>query len=173
MVDNLHTLEVGGNPSVKERQKMVTSSKPLENKSEKKPTPVEKIPEHLGTHPDSFKTHNLERDFKPTVDEDLDFPRWVANEFFNAHGPTTVVRIDELANLANKTYEGRGDTTDRELSRQIIMRAGLSDHPRFNQLVDLLAVGLGEINDPGDWLHGYSKSERTGASSSTSDKSAG
>lgn len=158
---------------------MTTSSKPVEkkpeSKPENKPAPVAKSSEekHLGTHPDSFKPHNLERDFKPTVDEDLDYPRWVANEFFNAHGPTTVVRIDELANLANKNWEGRGDTSDRELSRQIIMRAGLSDHPRFNQLIDLVAVGLGEINDPGDWLHGYSTSERTGTSSPPSSKSTG
>lgn len=136
----------------------------------------ESLPGHPGAHPDSFNTMNLERNFKPTDDSNLDEPRWIENEFFNAHGPTTVVRLDELTNLGNKTYEGRGDTTDRQLARAIVMRAGLGDHPRLNQLVDMMAVGLGEINDPGDWLHGYSSnnsSERPGTNSTTSEQSAG
>jgi hypothetical protein len=139
---------------------------PREEKSE---------PQHLGTHPDSFYPHNLERNFKPTDDSDLDEPgRWLANEFFASTGPTTVVRLDELTNLGDKTYEGRGDTSDRELAKQIMMRAGLGDHPRFNQLSDMMAVGLGEIDDPGDWLHGYgsnprSTSKRENSSTSKSD----
>jgi hypothetical protein len=136
-----------------------------------------KQPEHPGTHPASFEPMNLERDFTPTDDPDLDEPgRWLANEFFAATGPTTVVRLDELTNLGNKTYEGRGDTSDRQLASQVIMRAGLGDHPRFNQLVDMMAVGLGEIDDPGKWLHGYGKdsaSKRTRESDSSSDSSAG
>lgn len=148
-----------------------------ETKSEvKQPQSMDKLPNHPGVHPDSFKTMDLERNFKQTNDSALDEPRWIQNEFFNAHGPTTVVRLDELTNLGNKTYEGRGDTTDRQLAREIVMRAGLGDHPRLNQLVDMMAVGLGEINDPGDWLHGYSNnnaSERPGTSTSKSDSSTG
>lgn len=147
------------NPSVTDN----SSANVSENKSE-----------FTGAHPGSFEMHNLERNFTPTEDSALDEPRWIANEFFNAHGPTTVVRLDELTNLGNKSYEGRGDTTDRELARQIIMRAGLAEHSRFNQLVDLVAVGLGEINDPGDWLHGYSNSsERKSETSSSTGSIAG
>lgn len=145
---------------------MTASSKPVSK-------PVENKSKHVGTHPDSFKVHDLERGFNQTVDADLDVPRWIKNEFFNSHGPTTVTRLDELTNLANKTYEGRGDTSDRELAREIVMRAGLGDHPRLYQLTDLVAVGLGEIDDPGDWLHGYSSSERKGTSSSVAGSSAG
>ena len=126
---------------------------------------------HPGTHPDSFKLHDLERNFKPTDDPDLDEPgRWIANEFFAATGPSTVVRLDELRNLGDKSYEGRGDTSDRELARQIMMRAGLGDHPRFKQLSDMMARGLGEIDDPKDWLSGY-PSEREDTSSSTTSSS--
>lgn len=137
-----------------------------------------KQPEHPGTHPGSFEPFNLERNFTPTNDPDLDEPgRWLANEFFAATGPTTVVRLDELTNLGNKTYEGRGDNSDRQLAAQIIMRAGLGDHPRFNQLVDMMAVGLGEIDDPGKWLHGYAddnnSSKRKSESSSDSPSSTG
>lgn len=131
-------------------------------------------PKHLGTHPASFEMHDFERNFKPTDDPDLDEKgRWLANEFFAATGPTTVVRLDELTNLGDKSYEGRGDSSDREMARQIIMRAGLGDHFRFNQLVDMMARGLGEIDDPGDWLHGYTnaapqrESEDSGKSGST------
>lgn len=145
-----------------ETKPSVTKPEPTksENKSESSP--------HTGAHPDSFELHNLERNFVPTDDDALDELRWIQNEFFNSHGPTTVVRLDELTNLANKTYEGRGDTSDRQLATAIIMRAGLSDHPRYRELVDKLAVGLGEINDPGKWLHGYGNtSEREGTSSAT------
>jgi hypothetical protein len=170
----------------------MTSSSPAPKKTEaKKPVDTNvtdnesanvqaKKPEHLGTHPGSFEMFNLERNFKPTDDPDLDERgRWIANEFFASHGPTTVVRLDELTNLGDKSYEGRGDSSDRELSRQIMMRAGLGDHPRFNQLVDMMAVGLGEIDDPGKWLHGYadysnsSTSERKGENSSSSSSTAG
>jgi hypothetical protein len=163
---------------------MATSSKPATKTSENVPTETasaknvqEKSPEFPGAHPDSFSPMNFERGFKPTDDSALDEPgRWIRNEFFNSHGPTTVVRLDELANLGDKSYEGRGDTSDRQLGREIIMRAGLGDHPRFNQLCDMMAVGLGEINDPGDWLHGYStnnSSQRTSETSSSSGSSAG
>lgn len=148
---------------------MTASAKPTANKAPE----VKFKPEHTGTHPDSFKLHDLERNFKQTDDSALDEPRWIQNEFFNAHGPTTVVRLDELTNLGNKTYEGRGDTTDRQLAREVIMRAGLGDHPRFYELVDKLAVGLGEINDPGDWLHGYSTSTSSERKSETSSSTSG
>lgn len=162
---------------------MATTAKPVEKSPEKKPESVETIPqpsndkpEHLGAHPDSFYPANFERGFKPTADENLDEPgRWIRNEFFNATGPTTVVRLDELANLGDTSYEGRGDTSDRQLAREIMMRAGLGDHPRFNQLCDMMAVGLGEINDPKDWLHGYSKdtSERPGTNSGSTASTSG
>lgn len=156
---------------------MASSSTPAAKKTENKPVEnVCETPEHPGTHPGSFEQFNLERNYTPKDDSDLDEPgRWLANEFFSATGPTTVVRLDELTNLGDKSYEGRGDSSDRELARQIIMRAGLGDHPRLNQLVDMMAVGLGEIDDPGKWLHGYanynSASERKSADSSSSSSS--
>lgn len=102
-------------------------------------------PRVLGTHPDSFYTHDIERDFSPTENSNLDEPRWLKNEFFETRGPSITVRLDDL-------HHGP-DTSDRQLAADILMRAGLSDHPRRKELMDKFARALGEIEDPELWLN--------------------
>lgn len=126
-----------------------------------KAVPAEKTEEktenvaHPGAHPGGWELHTLERNFKPANKPSLDERRWLKNEFWTSRGPTTAVRIDELSNLSDKSYEGSGDTTDRELAADIINRAGLMDHPRRLELTERFAHALSGVKNPRKWLYGY------------------
>lgn len=79
--------------------------------------------------------------------------RWVKNAFFNG-GSTKRIRLDEIHNELNNNNLGQGDITDYELAKEIMSRAGLVEHPRFNELVEGLAEFLETIPDPAmNWIN--------------------
>lgn len=79
--------------------------------------------------------------------------RWVKNAFFRG-GSTKNVRLDEIHNQLNNNVANTGDITDYELAKEIISRAGLVEHVRFNELVQGLADFLETIPDPAmEWVN--------------------
>jgi hypothetical protein len=73
--------------------------------------------------------------------------RWVKNAFFNG-GSTTRIRLDELHNEFNGNVYGQGDSTDLDIADEILERAGLREHVRFNEIRQGLADFLADVPDP-------------------------
>lgn len=79
--------------------------------------------------------------------------RWVKNAFFNG-GQTKYARLDEIHNQLNNNVANTGDITDYELAKEIISRAGLVEHPRFEEIVQGLADFFETIPDPAmKWIN--------------------
>jgi hypothetical protein len=79
--------------------------------------------------------------------------RWVKNAFFNG-GTTKYVRLDELHNELSGNNYGQGDFTDHDLAAEIVSRAGLLEHPRYEEIVDGLTEFFETIPDPAmQWIN--------------------
>lgn len=89
---------------------------------------------------------------EPKPVPDVNVARWVANQFFEG-GRSSHPRLDEIHNLTNPNVFAHCDTTDRNLAYSILNRAGLGDHWRIYDLIDLFANALNTIPNPTLWMN--------------------
>lgn len=99
---------------------------------------------------------NERKDVAPERENDTKTPRetrWVKNAFFEG-GSTKYIRLDEVHNFLNDNNFGEGDTTDEELAAEILRRAGLVEHVRYEELKEGLTDFFSTIPSPAmEWIN--------------------
>lgn len=79
--------------------------------------------------------------------------RWVKNAFFEG-GWTKNIRLDEIRNHLNRQSPGQGDMSDEQLSEEILRRAGLIEHARYQEIKTALTTFFASIPDPAmQWVN--------------------
>lgn len=78
--------------------------------------------------------------------------RWVRNSFFEG-GRTYKPRLDEINNMRDVNVTSWHDSTDTDIAREILVRAGLSSHWKYDELTGYIAGSLSFILDPDKWMN--------------------
>lgn len=79
--------------------------------------------------------------------------RWVANQFWQG-GATKYPRLDEARNFHDPNATGVFDTSDEDLARAILQRAGLAGHLKYEDLVKTIGQAFSRsVRNPQKWLN--------------------
>lgn len=82
--------------------------------------------------------------------------RWIMAQFFSPSW-TKNLTLDELRNGNDNNVTGVFDATDLDVAKEILRRAGLVDHFRYEELSETLSEWLADIDDPRTFINPNAK----------------